>query len=88
MLREAIHTRLSSLGLFQLWVYVFYNHGGLAATMGNSGHPEARRAFHEFVHGFNRASERFVMVDVGYDKEAADAKIKGQSHGRVILLYF
>jgi len=76
MLREAIHTRLSSLGLFQLWVYVFYNHGGLAATMGNSGHPEARRAFHEFVHGFNRASERFVMVDVGYDKEAADAKIK------------
>jgi len=76
MLREAIHEKLLSLGPFQLWVYVFYNHGGLAATMGNSGHPEAKRCFHEFVYGFNRASERFIMVDVGYDKEAADAKIK------------
>ena len=28
--------------------------------------------------GFNQAAERFMMVDVGSEKEAADAKIKGR----------
>ena len=33
--------------------------------------------------GFNQATERFMMVDVGGAKEAADAKIKGEnSDGR------
>jgi hypothetical protein len=76
MLSDAIQENLSSLGQFQLWVYVFYNHGGLASALGKSGYLDAKRAFHDFVCGFNQASERFIMVDVGYGKEAADAKLK------------
>lgn len=29
--------------------------------------------------GFNQAAERFIIVDVGSGKEAADAKIKGKT---------
>ena len=36
-----------------------------------------------FVHGFNQAAERFVMVDIGYGKEMADAKIKGMTNHTV-----
>lgn len=78
MLRDAIHEKLLSLGQFQLWVYVFFNHRGLAAALGRSNYSNAERVFGDFVRGFNQASERFIMVDVGYIKEAADAKIKGQ----------
>ena len=31
----------------------------------------------DFVVGFNQGNERFMMVDVGHDKGAVDAKIKG-----------
>lgn len=36
-----------------------------------------KQKFEDFVIGFNQAAERFLMVDVGTAKEAADAKIKG-----------
>lgn len=41
------------------------------------GMPEARAGFDSFVTGFNQASKRFLMVDVGYGKEVADAKLRG-----------
>jgi len=33
--------------------------------------------FEAFWVGFSQASPRFLVIDVGYGKEAADAKIKG-----------
>jgi hypothetical protein len=39
-----------------------------------------REQFEAFLVGFSQASPRFLLVDVGYGKEAADAKIKGSSH--------
>ena len=62
----------------QLWAYVFYNKRGLLDTFSRAGGElrEARDAFEEFAIGFNQSSERFLMVDVGSGKEAADAKIK------------
>ncbi|KAF8165184.1 hypothetical protein B0H34DRAFT_227411 [Crassisporium funariophilum] len=61
---------------YQLWVYVFLNKRGLMDTLGRFGFASAKVKFEEFVTGFNQAAERFIMVDVGSAKEAADAKIK------------
>lgn len=61
---------------FQLWVYVFLNKRGLSDTLGRHGEIVARNKFEDFIIGFNQAAERFMMVDVGNAKEAADAKIK------------
>ncbi|KAJ3517567.1 hypothetical protein NLJ89_g428 [Agrocybe chaxingu] len=61
---------------YQLWVYVFLNRRGLGDTFGRVGLVSAKAKFEEFVMGFNQAAERFIMVDVGGAKEAADAKIK------------
>lgn len=33
----------------------------------------------DFMIGFNQAAEKFVAIDVGGAKEAADAKIKGEA---------
>lgn len=60
----------------RLWVHVFYNKFGLMEAIGQAGHWAAKHKFEDFALGFNRAAERFVMVDVGPGKEAADAKIK------------
>lgn len=38
----------------------------------------AKAKFDDFVLGFNQAAERFIMLDVGGAKEAADTKIKGK----------
>lgn len=62
---------------YQVWAYVFLNKRGLVEALGRYGHPSAKTKFDEFAMGFNQATERFVMVDVGSGKEAADAKIKG-----------
>jgi len=59
-----------------LWVHVFYNKRGLTSAIGKAGHSAAMQKLEDFVHGFNRAADRFVMVDVGPGKEAADVKIK------------
>ncbi|KAJ7605300.1 hypothetical protein FB45DRAFT_849131 [Roridomyces roridus] len=60
----------------QLWVYVFFNKRGLVEALRRAGFAIAIAKFEEFVMGFNQASERFLMVDVGTTKEAADAKLK------------
>ncbi|KAJ7249498.1 hypothetical protein B0H12DRAFT_693927 [Mycena haematopus] len=44
-----------------------FRRAGLASLVGK---------FEDFVLGFNQATERFLMVDVGSTKEAADAKLK------------
>lgn len=62
---------------FHLWVYLFYNKRGLLDTFVRVGLPAAKLKFDDFILGFNQAGERFLMVDVGGSKEAADAKIKG-----------
>lgn len=66
-----------ALNQFQLWVYVFYNKRGLMDAFGRAGLGASRAKFDDFAMGFNQATERFLMVDVGGGKEAADAKIKG-----------
>lgn len=80
MLTEKIRQSLShdhGYEQFQLWVYLFYNKRGLLETFARVGLSAAKQKFEEFIMGFNQAAERFVMVDVGGSKEAADAKIKG-----------
>lgn len=62
---------------FHLWVYLFYNKRGLLETFARVGHSAAKLKFDDFIIGFNQAAERFLIVDVGGSKEAADAKIKG-----------
>jgi hypothetical protein len=77
-----IHHLTSTIGTnhYQLWVYIFLNKRGLMDTFGRVGFLSARTKFEEFTLGFNQAAERFMMVDVGGAKEAADAKIKGKRH--------
>ncbi|KAG9317601.1 hypothetical protein JVU11DRAFT_1810 [Chiua virens] len=61
---------------FHFWVYLFYNKRGLLETFARVGLSAAKQRFEDFILGFNQAAERFLMVDVGGSKEAADAKIK------------
>ncbi|KAF7355191.1 hypothetical protein MSAN_01434800 [Mycena sanguinolenta] len=62
---------------YQLWVYLFYNRRGLTDTFNRVvGLGSLSKTLEEFHVGFNQATERFVMVDVGSLKEAADAKLK------------
>lgn len=86
-LSDVIHENLSSLGQFQLCVYVFCNLGGLAVTLWRYHRLEPKQV-RDFVCGFNEASERFIMVDVGNCKEAADAKLKGQCIVLTITCHF
>ncbi|KAJ2916502.1 hypothetical protein MD484_g3893, partial [Candolleomyces efflorescens] len=60
----------------QLWAHVFLNRRGLADALGRAGLLGAKHKLEDFMIGFNQATERFTMVDVGSAKEAADAKIK------------
>jgi len=60
----------------QLWVYVFFNKRGLIDTFRRAGFAALIGKFEDFIMGFNQATERFLMVDVGSTKEAADAKLK------------
>ncbi|KAJ6629144.1 hypothetical protein B0H10DRAFT_1904277 [Mycena sp. CBHHK59/15] len=69
-------TVLHGVGSYQLWVYMFYNKRGLTDTFGRVGLGSLAHNFDDFVLGFNQATERFIMVDVGSTKEAADAKLK------------
>jgi len=80
-LSESIVQHLGStagVNQYQLWVYVFLNKRGLAETFGHAGHPVAKATFEDFIAGFNQAAGRFIMVDAGSIKEAADGKIKGK----------
>lgn len=87
-LSEAIIQHLTStIGTnhYQLWVYIFLNKRGLLDTFGRVGLLAAKVKFEEFILGFNQAAERFIMVDVGGAKEAADAKIKGERHAVAVI---
>ncbi|KZT20790.1 hypothetical protein NEOLEDRAFT_1182263 [Neolentinus lepideus HHB14362 ss-1] len=78
-LTESIHQYLSDLNNFhevQLWVYIFFNKSGLLGTFQRLGYRDEAQHFEEFMIGFNQAGERFLMVDVGNAKEAADAKLR------------
>ncbi|KAJ7781390.1 hypothetical protein B0H16DRAFT_1710599 [Mycena metata] len=60
----------------ELWVYLFYNKRGLTDTFNRVGLCSLNKTFEDFVVGFNQAAERFIMVDAGTTKEAADVKLK------------
>ncbi|KAH9482826.1 hypothetical protein JR316_0004926 [Psilocybe cubensis] len=78
-LSDAIMQHLAStngVNRYQLWVYIFFNRRGLIDTFGRAGLAAAKNKFDDFIMGFNQAAERFIMLDVGSAKEAADAKIK------------
>ncbi|RXW13828.1 hypothetical protein EST38_g12024 [Candolleomyces aberdarensis] len=76
-LSDGIMQHLPSRNSHHLWVYVFLNKKGLSDTLGRVSKFTARQRLDDFIIGFNHASERFVMADVGYAKEGADAKIRG-----------
>lgn len=85
-LTERIRQFMSAEGFeqYQLWVYLFYHKRGLLDTFGRMGWSTVKTKFDEFMLGFNQAAERFIMVDVGSSKEAADAKLKGELAPMVI----
>ncbi len=78
-LSESIHYHNPSAQPCHLWTFIFFNKRGLMETFARAGGEfrGVREALDEFVLAFNQSSERFMMVDVGSGKEAADAKIKG-----------
>jgi hypothetical protein len=81
MLSEATAKHLwasCSINQYQLWVYVFFNKRGLTQTFRKAQLSRIQARLDEFVIGFNNASDKFLMVDVGDGKEAADAKIRGE----------
>jgi hypothetical protein len=81
ILSEGIMKRLPNQnGHQQLWVYVFLNKRGLSDTFHRLSEHQAKLKLDDFMIGFNQSTERFIMVDVGGAKEAADAKIKGLFH--------
>lgn len=83
VLSEGIKEHLRILGEIcqvQISVYIFFNKQGLSKTLGHCSYHGARIRFDSFVAGFNQATERFMMVDVGSDKEAADSKMRGKCH--------
>lgn len=70
---------------YQLWVYIFFNKRGLIEAFGRFGNVKPKAKFEEFYMGFNQAAEKFLMVDVGSVKEAADAKIKAHLENDIRL---
>jgi hypothetical protein len=83
-LSDGIIQSLPGRNNHHLWVYVFLNKKGLSDTLGRVSKLTAKQRLDDFIIGFNHASERFVMADVGYAKEGADAKIRG-THFRPVL---
>lgn len=61
---------------YQFWIYVFFNKRGLMEALGRSSLSPLRSKLEDFVVGFNQASTRIVMLDVGFGKEEADGKVK------------
>ena len=76
-LSDGIIQSLPGRNNHHLWVYVFLNKKGLSDTLGRVSKFTAKLRLDDFIIGFNHASERFIMADVGYAKEGADAKIRG-----------
>ena len=76
----------NSIDQYQLWVYVFLNKRGLLETFRKAGLYGPKEGFDNFMIGFNKASDKFLMVDVGDGKEAVDAKIKGKPYALYAIL--
>lgn len=72
------------LGQLSFWVTIYYNRIGLASVLERHQicTPEQLEAF---TMGFSQASPRFLLVDVGYGKDATFTKITGLS--RVFLCF-
>lgn len=79
-LAKGVHQYLNGQEGRQMWAYVFLSRQKLAKTFRRSSKPTAADTLSDFMVGFNQAADRFMMVDVGGEKEAADAKIKGLRH--------
>ncbi|KAI0080636.1 hypothetical protein K474DRAFT_149240 [Panus rudis PR-1116 ss-1] len=84
-LTEAIRQYLPT-DQFQLHVLFFLNKHGFLETLRKLSKEEARSNFNNFAQGFNQAAERFLMVDVGYGKEAVDAKLRAYLEDEVKAL--
>lgn len=64
---------------------LFINVSGLATTLERNEICSSKK-FTEFVQGFNQATPLFTIVDVGYGKDAADAKLRGPHHAFPALM--
>ncbi|KAF9469027.1 hypothetical protein BDZ94DRAFT_1286917 [Collybia nuda] len=62
-------------GRLSFWVTVYYNKMELADSL-QSHNVCTLEQFEAFLAGFTQSSPRFLIVDVGHSKEAADSKIK------------
>lgn len=72
------HQDIHVLGQLSFWVSIYYNRIGLASVLERHQicTPEQLEAF---TMGFSQASPRFLLVDVGYGKDATFTKITGSS---------
>ena len=73
---------------YQLSVHLFLNKQGLTDALGRTVTSVVKSKFEDFLMGFNQAAERFLVVDVGSDKEAADTKIKSKGYSFILILSF
>lgn len=64
------------LGHLSFWISIYYNRLNLISTLERHKlcTPEQ---FEAFVMGFSQTSPRFLLVDVGYGKDATFSKIAG-----------
>ncbi|KAL1738088.1 hypothetical protein HDZ31DRAFT_5110, partial [Schizophyllum fasciatum] len=79
-LRESIvshlHDTLGDTG-YLIWVFGFLNKRGLSSVLNSVSLNGGK--LHEFVSGSNQSNDRFILLDVGEIKEAADVKLRGLS---------
>ena len=65
-------------GRLSFWITIYLNRRSLLDTLLGNSLCTAEQ-FEAFLIGFSQASPRFQLVDVSAGKEAADAKVKGES---------
>ncbi|KAH8113331.1 hypothetical protein DFH11DRAFT_1510555 [Phellopilus nigrolimitatus] len=77
-LSESVHFHLTAAQPCHLWTYIFFDKLAFLNSLvwGGEDCRDARDRLEEFMSGFNQSCERFVMADIGNDKEAAGAKIR------------
>jgi hypothetical protein len=73
MLQDAIKAHVGPSSDYRLWIYYCMNRAGLAGPL-NVG----KKVFDEFITGFNSVGPTFFAFDVGYGKEAADHRVRGE----------
>jgi hypothetical protein len=74
LLTHSIGAHLAGGPPYQLWIYCFMNKKSLAGTLGVTD-----ELLDEFVAGFNQANSMAFLVDIGDEKEEADARIRGEA---------